>query len=367
VGENMKQGYYIFFGVGDYHFSENMTKEWTCTWNLKDWKLFIEKLIVYDVDTVMIYLNGHSLPYNSLVFPFMVDSKHPNVKKEFLSELFEFVNKVGIKLIAVLTTTGHAGKYAEAHRDLQIEGVLPGKHKENRLLSFPEDMRMNKTLKKAGSAQLGYGVLCHNKILTRLFAENLIKEILCIYGCFFSGVALHPPESFAPCLCNQCSKLFFSENGYKIVDAPFKEQRKYFILSYLKYQNNSLFPIVRNILPGIGMYTFTIPWLFEDCAKEVLKFIDEEISIIEWDYNLSPERISSLVQRIDIYKSKGNKVWFMPSAGFSFNKNKDIDKQIQAVRTQVKVALNANVDGISYFIGPKMSDYFHETSFKRGG
>ena len=361
----MKQGYYIFFGAGDYHFPKNITKEWACTWGLNDWKLFIEKLVEYDVDTLMIYLNGHTLPYTSSAFPFMVDNNHQNVKKEFLSKVFEFATEVGIKVVAVLTTTGHAGRYAEINPDSKIDGLCSNEDAEKGLVSFPESMRVGKTAKKAGSAQLGYGVLCHNKASTHLFAESLIGEVLSIYGQFFHGVALHPPETISPCLCEKCSELFLKEKGYNLVDATLEEQRKFFTLSYLNYQNNVLFPIVVGLLPGVCAYTFTIPWLFENCFNEVVDFIDNDISIIEWDYNLSDERISSLPQRIEMYQSRGNKVWFMPSAGFAFNENKDINEQIQLVKLQIELAMDANVEGISYFLGPKISRHFDETSIKK--
>jgi hypothetical protein len=367
VGENMEHGYYIFFGSGDYHFPEHITKEWACTWNLDDWKSFIEKLLEYDVDTLMIYLNGHSLPYASPAFPFMVDNNHQNVKEEFLSKVFEFANEVGIKIVVVLTTTGHAGRYADMNPVSKIDGLFPSEDAEKGLVSFPESMRIGKTLKKAGSAQLGYGVLCHNKNSTRLFSETLIREILSIYGHFFHGVALHPPETTSPCLCDKCSEIFFNEKGCNLVDATLEEQRKFFTLSYLNYQNSSLFLIVRDLLPGACTYTFTIPWLFEKFFSEVIGFIGNDVSIIEWDYNLSHERISSLSQRIEMYQSRGNKVWFMPSAGFSFNEEKDIDEQIQSVKLQIELVMDSNVEGVSYFLGPKISRYFDETSIQSLG
>lgn len=358
----MNQGYYIFLGAGDYHFPDNITKEWACTWTLIDWKLFIEQLVEYDVDTLMIYLNGHSLPYDSLVFPFLVDRNHQNVKKEFLSEVFEFATEVGIKLIAVLTTTGHSGLYADIHPSSQIEGLPSSQDREEDLISFPEKMRVGKTSKKTGSAQLGYGVLCHNKPSSRLFAENLIREILSLYGRFFYGVALHPPETINPCLCEQCSALFLKEKGHALSDVVFEEKRKFFTLSYLNYQNSCLFPIIKECLPCARTYTFTIPWLFENYFDDVICFIDKNTSIIEWDYNLSDKRISSLPERIEMYKSRENSVWFMPSAGFSFDEDENIDDQIHAVQLQLSIAMDAGVEGISYFLGPKISRYFHETS-----
>ncbi|MDF1684508.1 MAG: hypothetical protein P1U36_07590 [Legionellaceae bacterium] len=360
----MNQGYYIFLGAGDYHFPDNITKEWACTWSLEDWKSFIGKLVAYDVDTLMIYLNGHSLPYQSLEFPFLVDNNHPNVKKEFLSEVFEFIKGVGIKVIAVITTTGHSGHYADLYPASKIEGLGTASGKEGGLISFPEKMRLGKTSKKSGSAQLGYGVLCHNKESTRLFTESLIREILSMYGQFFYGVALHPPETISPCLCDKCSELFFNKRGCDLADATFEEQRKFFTLSYLNYQNSSLFPIVKSHLPSANTYTFTIPWLFENHFNEVILFIDRDTSIIEWDYNLSDERISSLTQRIEMYQSRGNSVWFMPSSGFSFNEDEDIPEQIRSVHLQIRLAMDACVDGVSYFLGPKLSCYFDETSMK---
>ncbi len=59
----LQRGYYIFLGNGDYHQPENLTLNWTSRWGLNEWKNFIEKIAKLHANTLMIYLNGHYLPY----------------------------------------------------------------------------------------------------------------------------------------------------------------------------------------------------------------------------------------------------------------------------------------------------------------
>lgn len=355
-------GYYIFLGSGDYHHPSSFNKKWTMTWGLDEWIRFIDELQSMEVNTMMIYLNGHKLPYRSKCYPDLVDHEHPNVKMEFLSNLFSYAKNRGIKIIAVLTTTGHAGGFSEINTESKIKLPKRESSREETLVSFPQHLRAGKLEYKAGAAQLGFGVLCHHKTLSRNYAENILLELIELYGKYFNGIALHPPESVSPCCCSCCCELFFNWSGVQLTEAPIDIARKFFISSYLEYQQNGLFRLIKQQLPSCELMMFTIPWFFEQFFDEIRSNISKEVMIIEWDYNLSEERVNSLANRLEKYVSSGYKVCFMPTAGFSFDLNQLIDTQVEAVHHQINIAESCNVDGIVHFLGPKMSDYFTQTS-----
>lgn len=360
----MKSGYYIFLGNGDYHCPNTKDKKWVHSWYLSDWKKFILELKDLNINTLMLYLNGHKLPYSSTLYPQLIDIDHPNVLTNFLPELLSFIREQGIQIVAVITTTGHAGGFAEYNPQSKIEVPLYETSYEDTLISFPEHLRQGKSSKKIGAAQVGFGVLCHNKTSSQKYALDIIEEIIGKYGSYFDGVALHPPESLNPCLCISCCTLFKKQYELNLKGVPFHAQRKFFILSYMRFQEEILIPKISSIQPFKDLYTFTVPWLFESSYSEVIKYIPPSVTIIEWDYNLNKDRVMSISERIKKYKELGNRVIFMPTAGFSFNFQSNIDEQISLVHEQIRLAKDEEVNGIIHFLGPKSSDYLVETGLQ---
>jgi hypothetical protein len=317
-----------------------------------------------NVNSLLLYLNGHKLPYNSIKYPELSDKTHPNCKEEILEELLIYIKAKNIKIIAVLTTTGHAGGFFELNEDAKIEILNSDISIENTLISFPEHLRQGKLSKKEGAAQLGYGVLCHNKDKAQTYAENILKEVIELYGTYFDGIALHPPESAYPCCCESCVSKFYKSTGTNLYEADLSTSRKFYIKSYLEYQEKVLFELIRKSKPNCKLLTFTIPWLFEGCFDELSHLISKEIFLIEWDYNLQTTRIEGLQNRLREYMNFGNPVWFMPTAGFSFCNDTSIQEQIHAVFLQMKIAEESGVKGIVHFLGPKISNSLIETSRK---
>jgi hypothetical protein len=360
----MNVGYYIFFGYGDYHPSSINSKIWVNSWTIDVWKNFINHLVEIGINTLMIYLNGHFLPYQSHIYPELIDTEHPNCQKEFLIELMKYIKKLGIEIIIVITTTGHAGKYASLHPDACIEIANTDSSVESTLVSFPDHLKKNKLKMQEGKAQLGHGVLCHNKRSAQVYAVNIISEIVTIYGEYLDGIALHPPESAYPCSCMICHDTFKIATGLNIFSADQKLVREFFIKSYLKFQNENLFPLIKSNNQKCKLFTFTIPWFFEQSFESIIPHIPKEIVIIDWDYNIDAARIDGLSDRLNVYRSYGHSVWFMPSAGFSFDKNSSLRDQIESVIHQIEIAVNTGVDGVIHFLGPKSSEFIDETSFK---
>ena len=357
----MKKGYYVFLGNGDYHPSLLKTKDWIPSWNLQEWKAFVDKLLSLPINTLMIYLNGHSLPYSSIYYPELMDLSHPNNQQEFLKELFVYIKSRGLQLIAVITTTGHAAKFSELYKTAQIEVSQEKILIENTLVSFPEHLRKDKLSKKEGAAQLGYGVLCHNKKEAKQYAINIISELIHLYGDYFDAIALHPPEFVYPCVCNAC-KIQFNASGNRSIDwGNLEKRRAFFIKSYFAFQRDLLFPQIKRYLPRCTHLTFTIPWIFEDFFTEIVPFISKETTLIEWDYNLNFDRIASLKLRLCNYMSFGHALWFMPTAGFSFSNKQSTEEQIAAVKHQLNIAKETGVQGIIHFLGPLESKFLVET------
>ena len=301
----MKIGYYVFFGNGDYHPSILKTDDWIPAWSLKEWKSFIDELISLNVNTLMIYLNGHTLPYASTAYPELIDMFHPNYQKEFLRDLLTYAKRKGFEIIAVITTTGHAGRFSELNMESMIEFPIFNTSIEHTLISFPEHLRKEKLSKKEGAAQVGYGVLCHNKKSSQKYAINIISEIIYLYGNYFDAIALHPPESAYPCNCPKCETLFYNQTRKSLKSMKLEVGRQFFIKSYLEFQKEILFPLIKRSLPGCQQITFTIPWVFEGSFRFISPLISKETVIIEWDYNLDQNRIASLRSRLSEYMSLG--------------------------------------------------------------
>ncbi|MDX1836483.1 hypothetical protein [Legionella taurinensis] len=356
-------GYYIFLGHGDYHPSDYKTKDWVSEWNLEDWIQFIHEIKSLGSNTLMLYLNGHTLPYRSQFYPQLVDVIHPNCQQEFLSELLHYAKELGFVLIAVLTTTGHAGKFSELNEASQIETSTINLSIEETLTPFPEHLRRGKLLKQEGAAQVGYGVLCHNKEISRTYSKEIVIEIIQNFGDIIDGIALHPPESISPCCCIECLETFFITNKCEMNLNDISAHREFFITSYLRFQSE-LHSLIARELPQCQQLTFTIPWLYENSFDALGLLIPRDVIIIEWDYNLNPARISSVKQRIEKYRSLGHTLWFMPTAGFSFDPQEPIHDQLRALYYQLEVVETLDVDGIIHFLGPKKSAFINETSIK---
>ncbi|MFN7096935.1 MAG: hypothetical protein ACK4PR_05210, partial [Gammaproteobacteria bacterium] len=242
----LQYGYYIFLGTGDYHYPEKLNHQWFATWNLSDWEKFFVELIKLKTNTLMIYLVGHELPYKSSIFPYLVQEKHPNVQNEFLSKVLSLGKKYGLNFIAVLSTTGHAGKYSIRYPEL---GIKPSNKKidlNSLLTAFPEHIRKTKNIAQEGNAQIGWGVLCHNQLEVQNFAKNLIRECLEIYP-YFDGIAFHPPESIYCCVCESCCKLYQEKNNDNLLHASIEKGREFYLESYLDFQESNLTKIVHSL------------------------------------------------------------------------------------------------------------------------
>jgi len=360
----MKVGYYIFLGRGDYHAPANTNRQWVSTWGIRDWKTFIDSLVNLEVNTLMIYLNGHKLPFRSSEFPELVDETHPNVIDPILPDILIYARSKGLAIIAVLTTTGHAGGFSELHNEARIQLNPKDNSTEDLLVSFPEHFRQGKLTKKYGAAQLGFGVLCHNNPLGRRYAETIISEILNKYGQFFDGIALHPPETINPCYCQCCQNKYFSQTNEKLNEVEVAQARVFFTCSYLEFQEKVLVELISHQLPNCKKITFTIPWLFEQSMHDIAPYFAKYTTLIEWDYNLSQQRLWSLTNRLERYKLLTPELWFMPTAGFSFDPSLPRIEQIQSLQEQMSLALDARIDGLVQFLGPKVVDFLFETSYK---
>lgn len=351
-------GYYIFLGNGDYHQPQFSDINWTQYWVLENWKVFVDQIASNGAKVLMIYLNGHYLPYSSDSFPELVDKKHPNVENEFLVELLQYIKSKGMMSIAVITTSGHAAGFLEKNQQLAIEIDGLSHDIEECLVSFPEHLRKGKITKVAGKAQLGRGVLCHNKPDVKVFVTKLTSEILSKFGDYVDGVAFHPPESIFYCGCPFCCSKYSAQNCGQLIEASFRDQRKFFITSYLEFQLRDIFPLANNK----KLFTFTIPWLFESQIETILASIPLDVTIIDWDYNLEPSRVSTVAERIQNYRRLGHKVWFMPTGGFSFDANSNFEQQIRSLGEQVAAAKESKIDALVPFLGPRIPENFKQIS-----
>lgn len=354
ISNKLQYGFYVFLGVGDYNQPDILDKNWIATWRFEEWKLFIENIVKLKANTLMIYLNGHLLPYKSNYYPELIETSHPNVKDEFFSKVLSLAKSCGLNTIIVLSTTGHSAKYLEDNPNLGIK-IRPGKVDFSKLLvAFPDHIRETKTLAQKGNAQAGLGTLCHNNFRTQQYTINLIKECLSIYN-QIDGVALHPPESVYPCFCEYCCALFKMQHKKNMLEVNDDIARQFYLQSYLFFQKTYLENEIKSLLPKVQLYTFTIPWLFEPLAEKILMKISKNNIIIDWDYNLNFSRINQLNKRLLGYQMYNHSLWFMPTAGYGFDNDQEIQLQINKVKQQVKIAIDSKVSGIIHFIGPHLT------------
>lgn len=299
----------------------------------------------------MIYLNGHSLPYKSTCFPELVDTTHPNVQKEFFSNILDLAKTYKLNLIGVLSTTGHAGRYTDLNPHLSIKARRRGINIEKLLLPFPRHIRKTKSKAFQGCAQVGKGILCHNKPLAQQFVNTLIKECLEIYN-HFDGIALHPPESIYPCECPDCCSAFASMNHSNLLTTSIEKAQFFYIESYLEFQKRILEKQVELLIPNVQLYTITIPWLFEKNFEKLAIKIPKKNIIIDWDYNLSTPRVNELQQRIINYQRFGHQVWFTAALDSRFYSNKKLGRFSTKLSRQIKSAREAGATKIIRFSGP---------------
>ena len=354
-------GYYIFLGSGDYHKPKELNSNWTSTWKFEEWDSFLKDIVKLQANTLMVYMNGHFLPYQSKLYPELIEKSHPNVESEFFSKVLTLAKSYGLKIILVFTTTGHAGKYLENHPEVGIQTRSSFVDLEMLLSPFPQEIRKAKNQKQQGNAQVGFGILCHNHPEARQYAFNLIKEALKLYD-DYEGIALHPPESIYPCYCTYCAELFQLKYKKDLLKASQELARDFYVESYFNFQTNLENEI--KSLKSKQLYTFTIPWLFEPSFEKIAARLSKDTILIEWDYNLSTTRVDQLKNRLTRYQKLGHHLWFMPTAGFGINQKHEFQEQLVKVQQQINLALEAKVEGIIHFVGPCITLTLEKTNFE---
>jgi hypothetical protein len=151
--------------------------------------------------------------------------------------------------------------------------------------------------------------------------------------------------------------------GRSLLAATDQEAKRFFMSSYLHFQRTVLERVVRRHLPTARLLTFTIPWIFEAEFEQVVGEIDQGTVIVDWDYNLSEERLRLLPSRLQRYQERGYEVWFMPTSGYAFTAEQSPREQAHRVLRQVEVARAAGARGIIYFMGPRWWPTVAQTSW----
>jgi hypothetical protein len=338
-------GYYIFLGMGGFPPPKSLTPDWTSTWDLDQWRTRLDRLAELGCNTLMVYLMGHRLPYPSQCFPGCVEADHPNVRGEFLQQVLQEAKSRRMRLIATLTTTGHCRAFATANPQLVIVG--PNGTTPARGLQGTFDTH----------------ILCHHNPSARRYCLDVIDEVLTRYS-GFDGVILHPPEFAQPCYCALCRGAFAQHTGQDLLKAPEDQSQAFFMSSYLQFQRQELWPLVRRLTPGARPLMFTIPWVFQKHLEQVAQDIEPDTIIVDWDYGLDDQAPSLLGPRLRRYGALGHSVWFMPTCGYAFNSKADRHAQEQAVLRMISSAHDAGVQDIVYFMGPRWWPSVEATSMK---
>jgi hypothetical protein len=315
VRKTGKYGYYLFLGLGDFEQSSTPERamdaptilgaDWTQTWDLSEWQKRLDRLVHLGSSTIFIYLMGHKLPYRSRSFPECVETGHPNVSDEFLQNVLDLASERKIEVVAVFSTTGHAKGYVSANPHLAIQD-------------------------RTGTPQVSKGIMCHSQQEAQQYPLMIIREVLTRYRGFV-GAMLHPPEFLKPCFCMSCQERYLELCGTDLLSASDEEAVRFFMETNLSFQKSVLEKEVKQRIPEAQLFIASIPWVFEPHFDKIADHIDGSTVIIEWDYNLSEDRIKDLPERLKKYRQFGHNVWFMPTSGFAFSKTKTQKEQVTAV------------------------------------
>jgi hypothetical protein len=358
-------GYYLFVGRGDWGTSREKTldptfdgnvatailgdwgvhrkgtdlkdaPEWSSAWDRQTWKARVDFLVDrLGADTLDLLMNGYELPYPSKRFPEAVELDHANVRDDFLQEVLDYILARSVTLYAQFCTTGHAVGYARAHPDYTT--VLPdgSRHPSN---------------------------LCHHNPGGRAYAIGVAEEVLRRYR-GFSGVSFHPPENAIPCHCPHCRTAFARATGKDFSLASTQEIADFYWASCMAFQRE-LECLAQSLIPGVQLFSITIPGQFEQHFDVVGPQIPRTTLILHWDYWSYGPKTPDLLRSLDVYRSQGHRVGFIPTSGWSLDKcgpgyGQQVVEQIDAVRA-------AGVTDLLYFVGA----IWHEpsllaTSWKR--
>lgn len=332
-----RHGYYLFLGLGDFpprsrYCPDGPTPEWTCMWDVDEWRRRLDRLKALGSNILFLYLMGHRLPYPSAAYPEVVEEGHPNIEGDFLQRILDHANDIGIDPVAVFTTTGHAQGYSVLRPDLAV-------------------------CNREGEPRPKRGILCHHREEARAYPLAIVRELLTRHG-GFAGASLHPPEFVSsPCFCDACCAAYHEETGDDLRRASDDDAKRFFIDANLRWQRDVIEADIERLLPDARQYVFTVPPVFSEQFTEFGRTIPADRVIVEWDYDLGRERVDELIPRLQRYRTFGHEVWFMPTSGYAFpevsNRERTEAENIAAVHAQVgRVLAETDVRSLVYFTGP---------------
>jgi len=352
-------GYYLFLGRGDWGTSREKTldptfggnvptqllgdwgphrkgtdladaPEWSSAWGPDEWKQRVDFLAdELGADTLILCMNGYELPYPSEAFPEAVERDHANVRREFLQELLDYARDRGLTLGASLCTTGHARGYAQAHPELTVVGATGQDKSDN---------------------------LCHNNPGGRHYAQTVTREILTRYR-GFEWVSFHPPENTQACRCEHCARAFAAETGTDFVRAGAEQVTDFYWRSCLRFQRRMEL-LAAELVPAAKFFSFTIPGTFEKHFDAVEEMLPDTTMLVHWDYWSYGQRIPELLTSLDLFRSRGHRVGFAASSGWSLDKLGE--RYGESVLDQIRAVRGAGIRDLLYFVGA----IWHEASLR---
>lgn len=352
-------GYYIFLGRGDWGSSRtgaldptfggnvqtrllgdwgphrcgtplSRAPEWSSAWDLATWKRRIDVLVdPLGADTLCLLMNGFELPYPSRRFPEAVEKDHALLRHDFLQDLLDYARTRGLTLVAQFCTTGHAETYAAVHPDFTTVAADGTRHPTN---------------------------LCHHHPGGRDYAMGVTREVLTRYQ-GFAGVSFHPPENSVPCSCPYCRRAFAIATGAAWDTATPDDIRRFHWASCLAFQHE-MEDLARSLVPGVQVFSVTIPGQFERDFGAIAPQIPLSTTFLHWDYWTFGEQLPALVESLRLFRSRGHRVGFIPSSGWSLDKCGV--RYGEAVLGQIAAVRQAGVEDLLYFVGA----IWHEASLR---
>jgi len=341
----MRMAYYMFLGRGDYlprsmpldaidpkwrrpAEISPLASDWTFSWPLTTWCRHLDQLRGLGADRLYLFLNAFELPYPSRRFPELVESDHANVLREFLPELLVYARRIGLDVVAGMSTTGHCD------RALQLHPEWAGVHADGTRWQC---------------------AMCHNNPLAREFVQDLVEEVLDRYP-GFTGVFLHPPEVGEYCHCPHCQSLYQQETGRALKDLDETARMSWFWITAARFMA-ALFNQVHSHAAGLNLFTCSIPGVWRRHFPVIGPLLPKSVGIMHWCYGrLTEKQRDQMAADLRAFAAYGHAVSFANSLIFASSTMTDGELRENNLANN-QVARAAGVKEIVYFLGPVWQEH----------
>lgn len=277
----MISGYYHFLGKGDMHPDHALSG-----WGLPEWESWMDRLRELGHSRLWLLANGHTLAYPSRAEPGLIDPHAVCARDLGLVRAIVNAGKErGFRMLAVVTTDGHALEFAMRH---------------------PELVSLDREGKPVGE-----DTLCLEEPEVVRYLERTFGEIMELAS--WDGVVFHPTEA-NPLRFNAATRDFFRRESGRDLATESDEALMAWCNRRFAWQAAEWMDLWRRRLPGCDLVMFNCWWTNDhiDAYRELLPS-DSRVCVWDYDYK-SPEMRDRPLNRW-VAALGSARVVFMPSSG----------------------------------------------------